>query len=226
MYRAFILLAFLGLIACKDKAVTLPQLPNKESVEATNKAVSTSPEVVEDEAHIVFKFDANANDYAADKAFIATTSEAEKAILAYYSASVNAGCDTEGNCKLTEALGLGKQGSQAHKDLLLKWFKKDKNVEEMTKKNCPITLQGDAKHKFLDNLQLRRNGNEIDVHFLYKFMTSDKEGMQEGEDSFEVDNGVIRPILHKILHEDVPAAMQTQAQTTNVGKGKGKPKKK
>lgn len=224
----FLYIAFLGLTACKQPADEKvdTNATNEAKVDTTNESVkkaagSVMPASDEGVDHIVFKFDAASNDYQADKAFLATLPEPEKAILAYYAASANAGCDLQGNCKLTEALGLGKQGSKEHQDLLTKWFKKDKKVEDFIKKKFAVTQQGDPQHKLIDNLQLRRESNEVDVRFLYKFITKDREGMQEGEDAYEIDKnqGVIRLILHKVLHEDIPPAMQEKAQSTTAPRG-------
>lgn len=211
-----------GLTACKqpeaETAKPEVKLENKDE-KSTGSVMPANDEGVD---HIVFKFDAATNQYEADKAFLVTISEPEKAILAYFAASANAGCDLEGNCKLTEALGLGKQGSKVHQELLTKWFKKDKKLEEIVKNKFKVTQQGDPQHKLIDNLQLRRNSeNEVDIRFLYKFITKEKEGMQEGEDAYEIDKqkGEIRLILHKVLHEDIPPAMQEKAASTAVPKG-------
>ncbi|MFP3593797.1 hypothetical protein [Chryseobacterium sp. SIMBA_038] len=56
-------------------------------------------------------------------------SEPLKAIAALYSGLGGSNCQGE-NCELTTALGLGKQGSQAQKDLVKKWFGKDKAADQ------------------------------------------------------------------------------------------------
>ena len=54
---------------------------------------------------------------------IAKLPEPLKAFAALYSGLGGSGCE-KGSCGLTTALGLGKQGSQAQKELVKKWFQK------------------------------------------------------------------------------------------------------
>ncbi|XCI75269.1 MAG: hypothetical protein ABI045_00610 [Flavobacteriales bacterium] len=52
---------------------------------------------------------------------IAQLDEALKALAVYYSASYGSN-SFNNSCDLTQALGLGKQGSEANKALIRKWF--------------------------------------------------------------------------------------------------------
>jgi hypothetical protein len=69
-------------------------------------------------------------------------SEPLRALCAYYSAYSGSDCDREGKCTLTTALGLGKQGSDEHKKVLLKWFPTDSNVQRMIDNNCFVGISG------------------------------------------------------------------------------------
>jgi hypothetical protein len=68
-------------------------------------------------------------------AVIKNFSEPMKAIVAYYAALAGSNCDGT-VCGLTTALGLGNQGSDAHIQLLQKYFKGDKTAETIINQKC------------------------------------------------------------------------------------------
>jgi len=70
-----------------------------------------------------------------NNAVIKNFGEPMKAIVAYYAAIAGSNCD--GNtCGLTTALGLGNQGSDAHIQLLQKYFKGDKTADLLINQKC------------------------------------------------------------------------------------------
>lgn len=76
---------------------------------------------VRDTMPVVFRREGNGNIFI-NKGYIDNASQAEKAVLAYYSKLYNSGCQNAG-CELTTALGLIAQNSPEQDNLIKKWFK-------------------------------------------------------------------------------------------------------
>ena len=76
-----------------------------------------------------------------DTATIKKLEEPLIALTAFYSAMGGTMCDGE-HCKLTTALGLGKQGSDKHKNIIKKYFPEDKVAETLLKQDCYLRPSG------------------------------------------------------------------------------------
>ena len=64
-----------------------------------------------------------------------------RAVAAFYAAMGGTLCDGE-YCQLTTALGLGKQGSEEHKDLIKRYFPDDKLASAVLEQNCYLRPSG------------------------------------------------------------------------------------
>src|SRR5690606_2892123 len=76
-----------------------------------------------------------------DRATIEKLNEPLKALTAFYSAMGGTMCSGD-FCELTTALGLGKQGSDKHKNIIMKYFPNDKVAETVIKQNCYLRPSG------------------------------------------------------------------------------------
>ncbi|WP_294283574.1 hypothetical protein [uncultured Chryseobacterium sp.] len=99
---------------------------------------------------------------------IAKLSEPLKAIAALYSGLGGSGCE-EGSCGLTTALGLGKQGLQAQKDLVKKWFRKDAAAEQLIEQNFYQAPSSSSNFSDFKYLNFEQKGDTVTVN--YNLMT-------------------------------------------------------
>lgn len=107
--------------------------------------------------------------YYIDKQTINKLPEPLKAIVAYYSVVYSTNCVTIGNnqtCELTEALGLGNQGSPQQKRLLNKWFMNDLIITEMVhERNCRVLEPGSSFFIELLTLKLYLAGDTVQTNY-------------------------------------------------------------
>jgi hypothetical protein len=105
-------------------------------------------------------------------AAIKNFSEPVQAIVAYYAALAGSNCNGI-TCELTDALGLGNQGSEAHKALLQKYFKGDKTAEALITKGCYLPSTTDPVYSNYEYLRFLVEGNKVIIQ--YKVMQKNKE---------------------------------------------------
>jgi len=116
-----------------------------------------------------------------------------KAIAAYYSAMAGSNCNGT-SCELTTALGLGNQGSEAHKNIIGKWFKQDKTAKQLLKQDCFLPPNTSSSFNDFAYLRLQVNGNTVTVSYkiLYynhgksTYVTSDTDQLLIKHDSIFV----------------------------------------
>lgn len=91
-------------------------------------------------------------------------SEPLRAIAAFYSAVGGSNCSFD-KCGLTSALKLGNQGSQAHKNILEKWFPDDSVVKLILAQNCYQPPSGASISSEYAYLKLEKKGKIVLVHY-------------------------------------------------------------
>src|SRR5689334_16197473 len=96
--------------------------------------ISTSPQAAKTETFILIN-KTNSIPGTVNQAAIAKLNEPLKAIAAYYSSMEGSNCNND-MCELTTALGLGKQGSDTHINLIKKWFHNDKTAKQLIAQRC------------------------------------------------------------------------------------------
>lgn len=87
-----------------------------------------------------------------------------KAMAALYSAMGGTDC-LEQECALTKALGLGKQGSDAQKALIQKFFPEDKVATLVVEQDCYLPPSASSSYSNFLNLSLAVNRDTVKVNY-------------------------------------------------------------
>lgn len=124
-----------------------------------------------------------------------------KAIAALYSGLGGSNCDGE-NCDLTTALGLGKQGSQAQKDLVKKWFRKDAAAEQLIQQDFYQTPNSSSNFSDFRSLTFEQKGDTVTVNYNLMTYSHGETGYIKGPDRF-VTRGNTIETLHRNIWKDV-----------------------
>lgn len=107
------------------------------------------------------------------KGTIAGLPEPLKAIVAYFGVLYSTNCVSDSlgqRCELTEALGLGRQGSAKQTELLEKWFRNDTLVDKLKRDwNFRVAEQGSNSFEELLSLKLFVSNDtvRVKIHDLY-----------------------------------------------------------
>jgi hypothetical protein len=106
-----------------------------------------------------------------------------KALAALYSAMGGTDC-MEQECLLTSALGLGKQGSDAQKALIKKYFPDDRVAMLMLEQDCYLQPASSSSFSNFLSLSFMVKGNTIQVN--YRLAVYDHGNMKiiQGPDSY------------------------------------------
>jgi hypothetical protein len=106
-----------------------------------------------------------------------------KAMAALYSAMGGTDC-LDQECVLTTALGLGKQGSDAQKNLIKKYFPDDKVAALMLGQDCYLPPGSSSSFSNFLSLSISVNGNNIEVN--YRLAVYDHGNMKviQGPDNY------------------------------------------
>jgi hypothetical protein len=97
-----------------------------------------------------------------------------RAIAAYYSSMEGSNCDGQ-TCELTTALGLGKQGSNAHLSLLRKWFRNDATAKQLIAQECYLRPNSASTFSDYVYLTIERIGNVVFVKYKVFFYSHGEE---------------------------------------------------
>ena len=120
-----------------------------------------------------------------------------KAIAALYSGLGGSNCNN-GNCELTTALGLGKQGSQVQKDLVKKWFGKDKAAEQLIAQDFfqpPNSASGFSDFQYLT---FEQNSDTVTVNYSLMIYSHGETTYIKGPDKFLINGNTIETINRNI----------------------------
>lgn len=95
---------------------------------------------------------------------ISTLTEPLLAVAAFYSGLGGTNCTGE-TCDLTTALGLGKQGSAEHKNIISKWLPRDKAAQQVVAQDCYQRPSGASSFSDYEYLTLEQTGDTIVVKY-------------------------------------------------------------
>lgn len=120
-----------------------------------------------------------------------------KGLLALYSSMGGTNCDGE-NCDLTTALGLGKQGSDAHKSLIKKYFPDDKVAKEVLAQDCYLRPSGASTFTEYEYLTLSVSSDTVKVYYQRCYYDHGKSGCVKGPDIYYFHDNKYK-MLRRIL---------------------------
>ena len=118
-----------------------------------------------------------------DTTTIEKLNEPLKALTAFYSAMGGTMCSGE-FCDLTTALGLEKQGSEKHKNLIKKYFPNDKVAEAVLKQNCYLRPSGASTFSDFEFLTIIDKGDIVIVEYNLMFYNREKIEWTKGPDKY------------------------------------------
>ena len=137
-----------------------------------------------------------------DSLAISKLKEPIRALAAFYSAMGGTMCDGE-YCQLTTALGLGKQGSDTHKNLIKKYFPDDKVAEAVLKQDCYLRPSGASTFSDFQYLTITDMGDKIKVEYSLMRYDHGKGEWTNGPDLYEFKNNSFRKLKrHLWTHID------------------------
>jgi len=115
-----------------------------------------------------------------------------RALCAYYSAYSGSGCDRDGKCPLTTALGLGNQGSDEHKKILIKWFPNDSIVQRMIDQNCFVGISGANSFCEYNTLSFEQRQDTVIINYSISCWNRGSGPQYKGYDKILIkDNQII-----------------------------------
>jgi len=149
----FLLILFCGYTSQQDNPILLPQ-NNSTKYNIILKTNNNKPE----------ESDSTAIPGEIDTLTIQKLNEPLKALTALYSAMGGTNCN-EVTCDLTTALGLGKQGSDKHKKIILKYFPNDKVAKMVTDQDCYLRPSGASTFSDYEYLTITDLGDTVKVEY-------------------------------------------------------------
>jgi hypothetical protein len=127
---------------------------------------------------------------------ISKLDEALKAVAALYSSMAGTSCDTT-TCELTTALGLGDQGSEAHKSLIKKYFPNDKVAKAVIKQDCYLSRAGSSNFSGYEYLTLTKTKDTVTVYYKVDFYNHGEDSMIKNYDGYLFRDGQYKMFRRK-----------------------------
>ena len=124
-------------------------------------------------------------------------SEPLKAVSAFYSAMGGSYCSGD-SCELTTALGLGKQGSDAHKKLILKYFPDDKVAKAVIKQDCYLRPSGASSFSEYGYLTLSVTKDTLKVYYSLSYYDHGETSTTKGPDIYVMENNTFRMLKRNL----------------------------
>jgi hypothetical protein len=126
-----------------------------------------------------------------NKAVVTSLPPYLKALAAFYSAMGGTNClDLE--CDLTLALGLGKQGSDAQKKLIEKYFPDDKAAQLILGQDCYLPPGSSSSFSNFSALSFMVNGENVQVNYLLHVYDHGNMKVLQGPDIYIFKNEVFK----------------------------------
>jgi hypothetical protein len=147
------------------------------------------------EYEIIGKADAIPGDI--DTGQIQKLDEPLRAMAALYSAMGGTNCDGE-KCQLTTALGLGDQGSEAHINLIKKYFHDDKVAKAVINQHCYLRPSGASTFTEYEYLTLRQTADTVVVTYTRAAYDHGKMSYIKGPDIYLYSHGNFKMIKRKL----------------------------
>ncbi|GHE23538.1 hypothetical protein [Sphingobacterium griseoflavum] len=132
-----------------------------------------------------------------DYAVASQLKEPIQAMAAFYAAMGGSGCDGE-KCKLTTALGLGRQGSDAHQTLITKYFPNDKVAQTVVEQDCYLRPSGASNFSDYDYLRITEYGDSVRVDYRLLQYSQGKETWTEGPDLYVLEDEVFHKVKRNL----------------------------
>jgi hypothetical protein len=114
-----------------------------------------------------------------------------KGLAALYSAMGGTDC-IELHCELTSALGLGKQGSDAQKNLIKKYFPDDKVAKLVIGQDCYLPPSTSSSYSDFQSLSFNVNKDVIQVNYQLAVYDHGNVKKINGPDIYIFENQVFR----------------------------------
>ena len=124
-------------------------------------------------------------------ALITRLPEYLKGLAALYSAMGGTDC-IELHCELTSALGLGKQGSDAQKNMIKKYFPGDKVAQLVTGQDCYLSPSTSSSYSNFLTLSFTVNKNIIQVNYQLIVVDHGNAKKINGPDIYIFENQVFK----------------------------------
>jgi hypothetical protein len=114
-----------------------------------------------------------------------------KGMAALYSAMGGTDC-IEMECSLTTSLGLGKQGSDSQKNIILKYFPEDKVARQLISQDCYLPPSGSSSFSNYKSLSFTLSGDSLWVNYQLAVYEHGKSKIIRGPDLYQYKNHVFR----------------------------------
>ncbi len=119
------------------------------------------------------------------------------ALTAFYSSMGGSNCSGE-FCDLTTALGLGKQGSDRHKNLIKTYFPNDKVADTILKQDCYLRPSGASTFSDYEFLTIIDKGDTVLVDYKLMFYNRGDVTWTEGPDIYLFKDNKFKMVKRKL----------------------------
>lgn len=173
-----------------------------DTVSSSEKTAATTDKALKTEAALYTLIkESKQSSGAINKADIHQLPESLKAIAALYSGLGGSNC-SDGSCELTTALDLGKQGSQAQKDLVKKWFGNDKAAEQLISQDFYQAPNSSSNFSDFSYLTIQQNGDMVSVNYDLMIYSHGQTSHIKGPDQYKINGNTIET-LNRNIWKDV-----------------------
>lgn len=114
-----------------------------------------------------------------------------KAMAALYSAMGGTNC-LDMQCELTTALGLGKQGSEAQKNLIQKYFPEDKVAKLVIGQDCYLSPTTSSSFSNFKSLSFIVAGDIVQVNYELDVLNNGSVKKIKGPDIYQYQNKLFK----------------------------------
>ncbi len=120
-----------------------------------------------------------------------------KAVAALYAAMVGTNCDN-GICELTTALGLGKQGSEQHKNIIRQYFPEDKVAEAVVRQDCYVRPSGASTFSYYEYLTIIDAADTVRVDYAVAYYDHGNIESNKATDVYVFKNNTFQKIKRNL----------------------------
>lgn len=118
-------------------------------------------------------------------------------MAAFYAAMGRSNCDGV-NCELTTALGLGDQGSDAHKALISKYFPGDAVAVAVLKQDCYLRPNTASTFSDFEYLTIADHGDTVRVEYNFMYFDHGEVTNTGGPDSYLFQDGTFKKLERQL----------------------------
>lgn len=128
---------------------------------------------------------------------ISKLSEPLLAIAAFYSGLGGSNCNGK-ICELTSALGLGKQGSQKHKNIISKWLPNNTAAKQLLAQDCYQPPNGASSFSNYEYFALDKRGDTIYVNYNLIYWNRGSSQIIKGPDQYLISGDSLKTLRRNI----------------------------